>query len=87
MPSRAAALIGNLGEEVSSRLSWMRSSYYFSAVVPESRIITYGCESCVSDDMESLYECSADGDAEHFRIGDTGMVIFLMVPKVSVSLW
>ena len=42
--------------------------------------ITYGGDSCVSDDMESLSEFSLDGDAAHFRIGDTGMGIFLMVP-------
>ena len=43
--------------------------------------ITYGDESCVSDDMESLSELSLDGDAAHFNIGDTGMGIFLMVPR------
>ena len=42
MPSRAATLLGDLGREVSSRISLMRSVYYFSAVVPESRRITYG---------------------------------------------
>ena len=29
MPSRAAALFGNLGGGLSSRLSWMRPSYDF----------------------------------------------------------
>ena len=47
--------------------------------------IKYGGESCVYDDMEYLSECSVDGDATHFRIGDTGMVIFLMVPRAGES--
>ena len=58
-------------------------SYDFLALVPESRRITYGGEYFVSDDMESLSECSVDGDAAHFRIGDTGMGIFLIVPLAS----
>ena len=58
----------------------MRSSYDFLAVVPDSRRIIYGGYSCVSDEMESLSDCSVDGDAAHFSIGDTGMVIFLIVP-------
>ena len=65
---------------VSSLLSWMRLSYDFSTVVPEFRRITYGDDSCVSDDMESLSECFVDVEATHFRIGDTGMGILLMVP-------
>ena len=81
MSSRAAELIGDTGGEVSSRLSLMRSSYDLSTVVPESRRITYGGDYCVSDDMESLSECSVDGDATHFRIGDTGMGILFMVPR------
>ena len=44
-----------------------------------------GGDSCVSDDMESLSECSVDGDATHFRIGDTGMGIFLMVTQSRAS--
>ena len=42
MTSRAMALLGDLGGEVSSQLSFMRSSYDISTVVPESRRITYG---------------------------------------------
>ena len=68
-----------------SRLYWMRSSYDFSAVVPESSRITYGGDSCVSDDMDSLYECYVYGDAANFRIGDTGMGIFLMVSRAGAS--
>ena len=83
MPSREVALLGDLGGELSYRLSLMRSSYDLLTVVPESRRITYGGDSCVSDDMESLSECSLDGDAVRFRIGDTGMEIFLMVPRAS----
>ena len=86
MPSRAVAFLGDLGGEVSSRLSFMRSSYDLSTVVPESRIITYGGDYCVSDDIESCSKGSVDGDAVHLRIGDTGMGIFLMVPRAGVSL-
>ena len=80
MPSRASALLGDLGGELLYRLSLMRLSYDFSTVIPEYRRITYRVDSCVSDDMESLSEVSVDGDAAHFRICDTGMGIFLMVP-------
>ena len=85
IPYRAAALLGDLVGEVSSQLSLMRSSYYFLTVVPDSRRKTYGGDSCVSDDMESLSKGSVDGDEAHLRIGDTGMGIFLMVPRDSVS--
>ena len=63
MPSIVEALLGDSGGKVSYQLSWMRWSYDFLSVVPESRRITYGGYSCVSDDMESLSECYADGDA------------------------
>ena len=86
MSFRSAALLGDLGGEVSSLLSLMRSSYDFSTVVTESRRIKYGGDCCVSDDMESLSEGYVDGDAVHFRIGDTGMGIFLMVPRSGASL-
>ena len=86
MPSRAAALLGDLGGEVSSRLSFMRSSYDLSTVVPESRRITYGGDFCSYDDMESCYKGSVDEDAALFRIGDTGMGISLMVPRAGASL-
>ena len=59
----------------------MRSSYDFLAVVPDSRRVTYGGDSCVSDEMESLSGCSVYGYAAHFSIGDTGIGIFWMVPQ------
>ena len=40
-----------------------------------------GGDSCVPDDTESLSDCYVDGDAAHFIIGDTGMGIFLMLPR------
>ena len=40
---------------------------------------------CVSDDMNSLSECYVDGETAHFRIGDTGMEILLMVPRAGAS--
>ena len=85
MPSSVEALLGDLGGKVSYQLAWISSSYDFLSEVPESRIITYGGDSCVSDDMASLSECSVDGDAAYFRIGDTGMEIFLMVPRAGAS--
>ena len=63
----------------------MRPSYDFLTAVPDSSRIKYGGDYCVSDDMESLSECSVDGDAAHFRIGDTGMGTFLMVPRAGAS--
>ena len=59
----------------------MRLPYYFSTVVPESRIITYGGDSYVSDEMESLSDCSVCGDATYFSIGDIVMGMLLMVPQ------
>ena len=86
MPSIAVALIGDLGGEVPSRLSLMRSSYNLSTLVLESRRITYGDDSCVSNDMESLSEVYVDRYSAHFRIGDTAMVIFLLAPKAGALL-
>ena len=60
MPSRAAEFLGDLEGEASSQRSWMRLSYDLSTVVPESSRITYGGDSCVSDDMESLSGFSVD---------------------------
>ena len=38
--------------------------------------------------MESLSECYVDGDIAHLRIGDTGVEIFLMVPRAgALSCW
>ena len=49
MPSGSVGLLGDLEGEALSRPSLMRFSYDFSAVVPDSRRIKYGGESCVSD--------------------------------------
>ena len=81
MPSRATALLGDLGVEVSSRLSFMRSSYDISTVVPESRRITYGGDFCSSDVMESCSKGPVGGYATVIGIGYTGMGIFLMMPR------
>ena len=51
MSSRAAAFFVDLEGEASSQPAWMRSSYDFSTVVPESRIMTYGGDSGSSVDM------------------------------------
>ena len=80
-----AALLGDLEGEALSRLALMRSAYDFLTIVPDYSRITYGGESFVSDEMESLSDCSVDGDAAHFSIGDTGMGIFLMVPQAGAS--
>ena len=87
MPSRAAALIGDLGGEVSSWLYFMRSSYDLSTVVPLSRRITYGGDFCSSDVMESCSKSYVDGYAAVISIGYTGIGILLMVPRFGVSLW
>ena len=86
MPSRAAALLGDLGGEVSSRLSFMRFSYDLSTVVPLFRRITYGGDFFSSDVIESCSKGSVGGDAAVLSIGDNGMGIFLMAPRVGVSL-
>ena len=59
----------------------MRLPYDFLTLVPDYRIITYGGDSCVSDEIESFSGCYLYGDATHFSIGDTGIGIFLMVPR------
>ena len=87
MPSRVAALLGGSGGEVSSRLSFMRSSHDILTVVPLSRRITYGGDFCSSDVIDSCSKGYVDGDAAVLSIGDTGMGIFLMVPRVGVALW
>ena len=79
-------MLGDLGGEVSSRLSFMRSSYEISTVVPESRRITYWGDCFVSYDMDFFSKGSANGDAAQLRIGDTGMEIFLMVPQAGALL-
>ena len=87
MPSRATAFLGDLGGEVSSRLSFISLSYDLSTVVPESRRITYGGDFCSSDVMELCYKGSVDVDAAVFSIGDTGMGILLMVTQAGVLLY
>ena len=87
MPSRAAAFLGGLGVEVSSRLSFMRSPYDLSTVIPLSRRITYGGDVCSSDVIDSCSKVYGNGDAAVLNIGDNEMGIFLMVPRVGISLW
>ena len=87
MHSRAVALLGDLGGEVSSRLSFMRLSYDLSIVVPLCRRIRNGGDVCSSDIIDSCSKVSVYGDAAFLGIGDNGMGIFLIVPQVGVSLW
>ena len=60
-------------------------SYDLLTVVPDYRRITYRGDSLVSDEIDSLYECSVDGDAASFSIGDTVMGILWMVPRPGAS--
>ena len=85
IPSRTEELIGDLEGETSSQPSWTRLSYDFLTVIPESRIIKYGFDSCVSDEMELLSDCSMYGDSAHSIIGDNGMGMLLMVPRSCAS--
>ena len=84
MPSRAAALISDLGGDLLSQLPFIRPSYDLSTVVTFSRRITYGGDFCLSDVFEFCSKGSVDRDAAVFIIGDTGIGIFLMVPRVGV---
>ena len=59
----------------------MSLSYDLFTLVPDSRRITYWGDFCSSDDMELCYKGSEEGDSVIFRIGDTEMRIFLMVPQ------
>ena len=86
MPYRAAALLGYLGFEVSSRMSFMRLSYDISTVISLSRRIAYGGDVCSSDIINYCYEVSLHGDAAVLNICDIWMGIFLMVPRVGISL-
>ena len=52
MSSNAKTFFLDKEGEPSSRPAWIRSSYDFSMVIPESRRITYGGDSGSSDDME-----------------------------------
>ena len=87
MPSRAAALLGYLGVEVSFRLSLMRSLYDRLTVMPLSRRITYVGDVYSSDVIDSCFKVSVTGEAAVFNIGYNGIGIFLMVPRVGISLW
>ena len=80
------ALFGDLGVDLSSRVSLMRSSYDCSTVIPFYRRITYGGYFGSSDVMDSFSKYSGTGDAAVFNIGDNGVGIFLMVPRVGISL-
>ena len=86
MPSRDAALLGDLGVDVSSRVSLMRSSYDHSTVMPLSRRITYGGDVGSSDVIDYCSKSYGTGDSAVFNIGDNGIGIFLMVPRVRISL-
>ena len=48
--------------------------------------MTYGGEYGSSVEMEPLSDWSRDGNAAHFRIGDTGIGIFLVLPRASALL-
>ena len=80
------ALIEDLGVDVSSRVSLMRSSYDHLTVILLSRRITYGGDVCSSDVIDSCSKVSGTGDAAVFNVGDNGMVILLMVPRIGISL-
>ena len=86
MTSRAASLLGDLGVDVSSRVSLMRFSYDSLTVIPLSRRITYGGDVGSSDVIDSCSKFYGTGDAAVFNIGDNGIGIFLMVPRVRISL-
>ena len=86
IPSRYAALLGDLGVDVSSRVSLMRSSYDCLTVMPLSSRITYVGDVGSSDVIDSCSKFSGIGDAAVFNIGDNGIIIFLMVPWVGIYL-
>ena len=54
MPSRAAALLGDLGVDLSYLVSFMRSSYDRLTVISLSRRIKYGGDVASSD---VIYSC------------------------------
>ena len=64
----------------------MGSSYDRLTVIPLSRRITNGGDFRSSDVMDSFSKSSGTGDAAVFNIGDNGIRIFLMVPRVGISL-
>ena len=86
MPSRAVVLFWDLGVDLLSRVSLMRLSYDRSTVIPLSRRITYGGVFGSSDVMDYCSKSSGAGDTTVFNIGDNGIGILLMVPRVGISL-
>ena len=86
MPSRATALLVDLGVDVSSQVSLMRFLYDRSTVMPFSRRITYGEDVGSSDFIDSCFKYSGTGDNAVFNIGDNGIRILLMVTRVGISL-
>ena len=85
IPSRVASLLVDSEGEASFRTAWMRLSYYFSTIVLDSSRIIYRGDSWGSDEMETLFYCAVDGDVAQFRIVETGIGMFLMVPQASAS--
>ena len=79
-------MLGDLGVDLSSRVSLMRSSYDRSNVIPLSRRITYVGDLGSSDVIYSCSKSYLTGDATVFNIGYNGIGIFLMVPQVGISL-
>ena len=86
MPSRASTFLGYLGFDLSSQVSLMRSSYYRSTVIPLYSRITYGGDFGSSGVMDYFSKSSGTGDAAVFNIGDNGIGIFLIFPRVGISL-
>ena len=80
------SLLGDLGGDLSSQVSLMRSLYYRLTVVPLSRKIIYGGDFGSYDVMDSCSKSPGTGDAAVFNIGDNGIRIFLMVPRFGISL-
>ena len=87
MPSRAAALLGDLGVDLLSRVSLMISLYDRSTVIPLSRRITYGGDVRSSDVIDSRSKSSGTGDVAVFNIGDNGIGIFLMVLRFGIYIF
>ena len=65
----------------------MRLFYDLLTLIPLSRRITYGGDVCSSDVIDYCYKVSGNGDAAVINIGDNGMEILLMVPRVGIYLW
>ena len=85
MPSRAAELLGDLGFEVSYRVSLMRLSYDCSNVILLSGRIPYRGNVGSYDVVNSCSKVSGTGDAAFLYKGN-GIGIFLMVPRIVISL-